>query len=180
MIRDTTKGNGQLSGVIDNGQLSEFAREYRPALMRYFRMRAPQAADVDDLVQDVFTRLALRKQGDAIQQPEAYLLRSAGNVWRDHLRRQKTHARDAHDEYRDEQHSSEESGPDHVLQGMQTIEVLLRALNELPARTRQVFVLCRVEGMRQRAVARRLGVSASAIEKHMMKAIALLALRMSD
>lgn len=179
MVRKTTKNNGQLIGVIGEGQLAELA-QYRPALTRYFRRRATQAADVDDLVQDVFTRLAVREQGDAIRQPEAYLLRSAANVWRDYLRRQKTHARDAHDEYRDEQHSSEESGPDHVLQGMQTIEVLLRALDELPGRTRQVFVLCRVEGMRQQAVARRLGISISAIEKHMMKAIAHLALHMSD
>jgi RNA polymerase sigma-70 factor (ECF subfamily) len=48
-------------------------------------------------------------------------------------------------------------------------------LQQMPTRTRQVFVLCRVEGLRQKAVAQRLGVSVSSIEKHMIKAIAYLA-----
>ena len=55
---------------------------------------------------------------------------------------------------------------------------LLDALEELPPRTRQVFVLCRIEGMRQKGVAKRLGVSVSAIEKHMIKAIAHLSMRL--
>ena len=56
----------------------------------------------------------------------------------------------------------------------------MTALNALPDRTRQVFVLCRVEGMRHRTVARRLGVSVSSVDKHMMKAIAHLAESLDD
>ena len=67
-------------------RLEGLAREYRPALTRFFRKRARQPADVDDLVQEVLLRLAVRGDGESIDQPEAYLMRTATNVWRDFLR----------------------------------------------------------------------------------------------
>jgi len=164
----------------ESKQLDDFARKYTPALTRYFRKRAPQPADVDDLIQEVFSRLARRVEGSSIEQPESYLLRAAGNVWRDYLRKRQTHAEASHDEFRDEQHAREENSPEHVLQGRQAVELVISALNELPQRTCQVFVLCRIEGMGHRAVAKRLGVSVSSIEKHMMKAIAHLAIRLGN
>ena len=155
------------------GRLEALAREYRPALRRYFGKRANQSADVEDLVQDVLLRLAVRGDCDSIEQPEAYLMRTATNVWRDYLRKKKTHAEKAHEEYI-EGHVLEENGPARELEGRESIHAILAALGELPTRTRQVFVLCRVEGIRQKSVAKRLGVSVSAVEKHMIRAIAHL------
>ena len=163
-------------------RLDALAREYRPALSRYFGKRSRQRADVEDLVQEVLIRLAVRGDGESIDQPEAYLMRTATNVWRDFLRKKKTHAQDVHDEYTEEDHgrSHSDDGPDAILEGREAVESILLALYELPKRTRQVFVLCRVEGMRQKGVARRLGVSVSSVEKHMIKAIAHLALRLGE
>ncbi len=162
----------------DANALEAFARRYTPALRRYFRKRESRPADIDDLIQEVFTRVAKRTGDDEIQQPEAYLLRAASNVWRDFLRKKQTHLASVHEEFDDEQllHGSE--SPEHMLQGQQAVEAVIAALNELPERSRQVFVLCRVEGMRQRQVASRLGVSVSSVEKHMIRAVAHLADRL--
>ncbi len=154
-------------------RLETLAREYRPALRRYFGKRADRHADVDDLVQDVLVRLAVRGDYDSIEQPEAYLMRTATNVWRDFLRKKRTHAEEAHEKYV-EGYLLEENGPARELEGRQSVDAVLAALGELPKRTRQVFVLCRVEGIRQKSVAKRLGVSVSAVEKHMIRAIAHL------
>ena len=156
------------------GRLETLAREYRPALRRYFSKRADQHADVEDLVQEVLVRLAVRGDCDTIEQPEAYLMRTATNVWRDFLRKKRTHAAKAHEEYI-EGSLLEENGPAKELEGRESVDAVLAALGGLPQRTRQVFVLCRVEGIRQRSVAKRLGVSVSAVEKHMIRAIAHLA-----
>lgn len=164
----------------ESTQLQALARQFTPALRRFFRKRTSQPADVDDLIQEVFARLAKRSTGGEIQQPEAYLLRAAGNVWRDSLRRRQTHADAEHGEYRDEHHAVENYSPERVLQVRQSIEHVITVLNALPDRTRQIFVLCRVEGMRHRTVAKRLGVSVSAVDKHMMKAIAYLAESLDD
>lgn len=180
MNRDPSKQHPSASIRRDAALLDAFARQYRPALTRFFRKRTPEFFDVDDLVQDVFTRLAVRGDGRSIQKPEAFLLRTASNVWRDFLRKRQTHQYKAHDEYCDEHHGPMETCPDQALQGSQTIEILINALNELPKRTYLVFVLCRIEGLSQRDAAKRLGVSVSSIEKHMMKAIAHLAFHLGD
>ena len=155
-------------------RFATLAQEYRPALRRYFAKRARQPADVEDLVQEVLLRLAVRGDWDSIGQPEAYLMRTATNVWRDYLRKKETRAQDGHEEFT-EGHLWAEHGPPDEVEGIESVDAILRALAELPDRTHQVFVLCRVEGIRQKSVARRLGVSVSAVEKHMIKAIAHLA-----
>ena len=160
-------------------RLESLARQFRPALRRYFARRARQRADVDDLVQDVLVRLAVRGDCASIAQPEAYLMRTATNVWRDYLRKKETHAEDGHEEYT-EGHVFEDHGPDDEVSGIQSVGSVLASLDELPERTRQVFVLCRVEGIRQKNVAKRLGVSVSAVEKHMIRAIAHVATSLRD
>ena len=169
-----------LSTLTESERLDVLSRKYRPALSRYFGKRLYQQADVEDLVQEVLLRLAVRGNGSNIEQPEAYLMRTATNVWRDFLRKKRTHARDFHEEFLEERHPNAELGPDHVLTAKESVEVILAALNELPERTQQIFILCRVEGLRQKRVANRLGISVSAVEKHMMKAIAHLAIYLSQ
>lgn len=45
------------------------------------------------------------------------------------------------------------------------------ALNALPERTRDIFMLVRLEHMRQRDVTQMLGISVSAVEKHLVRAM---------
>ncbi len=161
-------------------RLDALARDYRPALTRYFGKRAHQRADVDDLVQEVLLRVAVRGDGSSIEQPEAYLMRSASNVWRDHLRKKKTHAEAAHDAYDESDVTPIDDGPASLASADESLARLIAILGELTPRTRQIFVLRRVEGMRQKAVAKRLGISVSAVEKHMIKAIAHLGVRLQD
>jgi RNA polymerase sigma-70 factor (ECF subfamily) len=62
-------------------------------------------------------------------------------------------------------------------------ERLVRAtavLLELPERTRVIFVLRRLEGMRFNDIAARLGISVSAVEKHMQRAITHLMRRIEQ
>jgi RNA polymerase sigma-70 factor (ECF subfamily) len=51
---------------------------------------------------------------------------------------------------------------------------------ELPARTRDVFVLRRLEGLPYNEIAKRLGLSVSAVEKHMLRATRHLVARVGD
>jgi len=160
--------------------LDLLARRFRPALARYFARRVAHPADAEDLVQEVFTRIAARTSGELIRDPKPYLMQAAANVLRDWLRRRATHAAGAHDVYDEDLHASEVFSPERVLEGRQSVMPVLAALGELSESTRNIFVLCRIDGMKYAEVARRLGVSVSAIEKHMMKAIAHLGDRLGD
>jgi RNA polymerase sigma-70 factor (ECF subfamily) len=41
----------------------------------------------------------------------------------------------------------------------------------MPERTRAIFLLKRLDGLRHQAIATQLGISVSAVEKHMVRAI---------
>jgi RNA polymerase sigma-70 factor (ECF subfamily) len=69
---------------------------------------------------------------------------------------------------------------ERVFLGKEALNRASVALLELPERTRTIFVLRRLEGMRYADVARRLGISVSAVEKHMVRAIAHLTERMKS
>lgn len=162
------------TGPRQADQLAAYARDYGPALKRYFSRRGMAPELCDDLSQEVFVRLAGRAAATKIENPEAYLMQTAANVWRDFLRRRQVRAHADHVEFHDLTHGHEEVAPDRVYEGREKIYQVLEALNQLDERARQIFILCRIEGMKQREVAERLSISVSLVEKEMMKAIAHL------
>lgn len=180
MTSSSTGRSGSDNPPFEEAQLAELAQRFRPALVRFFGKRARQPADVEDMVQEVFTRIAARSGGAEIRDPQGYLMQAAANVWRDWVRKQATHGAGTHDTYDDEIHATEGISPERVLDAKRSVQEVLAVLAELTPSTRQVFVLCRIEGMKYSEAARRLGVSVSAVEKHMMKAIAHLANRLGD
>lgn len=50
------------------------------------------------------------------------------------------------------------------------VESLREAVNELPSKMKKVFVLCKLEGRKQKEVAEELGISVKMVEKHIAKA----------
>jgi len=71
----------------------------------------------------------------------------------------------------------EDRDPERVLVGRQTIRDVLDALAELGERTRDIFILARLENVQHREIAAMYGISVSAVEKAMMKAMAHLGAR---
>ncbi|HWU15143.1 MAG TPA: sigma-70 family RNA polymerase sigma factor [Caulobacter sp.] len=146
---------------------------YEPGLRRYFRRRAP-AGQVDDLVQEVFTRLLTLRDPEVVQDLERYIFVVAASVLsRHHRRRPPWQAMDNIEDFS----PPDEVTPERSLIGKQDVEVILAVLDELPTRTRHVFLLHRFEEMTYQRIARELGVSVSAVEKHMMAALKALFLR---
>ena len=86
--------------------------------------------------------------------------------------------RGSHDAYNETVHAVEDFSPERVYSGREELGCLLTGLRELPERTRNVFLLARLENMKQAEIARRLGVSVSGVEKHLARAIAHLSQRL--
>lgn len=163
---------------IDTTSLADLSHRFRPALKAYFVKRAPDGVDADDLVQDVFVRLARRGELSTIRQVEGYLFQTAANVLTDRLRSRAARRREDHVPYRELDHAREDASPDTVLMGREALAQLLASLCELPERRRAVFVLHRFDGLRYGEIAKRLGISLSSVEKHMIKALAHLTARL--
>lgn len=156
--------------------MDDLARRYRAPLARYFRGRLGAAADVDDLVQEVFLRLAARRDGGDVEAVENYLFTVASSVMNDSFRRTGRRG-GAHALFDERLHGGEDFSPERVFIAQEQLAVVEIALHELPERTRVIFVLNRFEDMTYAQIARRLQVSVSAVEKHMSKALAHLARR---
>jgi RNA polymerase sigma-70 factor (ECF subfamily) len=70
-----------------------------------------------------------------------------------------------------ELHEGEEIDAERVFSGKEELRAVTAALLSLPERTRTVFILRRLEGYRHGDIATQLGISVSAVEKHMVRAI---------
>lgn len=157
-------------GSIDREQIDAYAQEFQPALTAFFMRRCASPDLTDDLVQDVFVRLLRRKQSGEIDHPAAYVMQTASSVWNDHLRAGQVRHSTEHDEYDDISHSPEGFSPDRVYEGREAINRILDALSYLPERTQDIYILCRFDGYKRHEAAKRLGISVSAIDKHLMAA----------
>ncbi len=154
------------------GSLWRFA----PMLRGFFARRV--RGDVDDLVQDVMVRIETRRGGAEIENLEGYLFQVASSVLTDKLRRDRVRRRASHVELTESHHPVEVLSPERVLEAREQLALAFQVLEEAPERARQAFVLVRFEHMSYAAAAKHMGISVSAVEKHIMKVVRLLSERL--
>jgi len=166
----------------DSAAIEQLSHDFRQSLLRYFGRRTKDRADVEDMVQEVFVRLIRRGDTSALAKENlsGYVFETASSVLKDRLRKRLTHRQDAHELFDCDRHSDVEFSPEHVLLAKERLARASAVLLELPERTRVIFVLRRLEGMRFNEIAARLGISVSAVEKHMQRAVTHLARRIEQ
>jgi RNA polymerase sigma factor (sigma-70 family) len=172
--------NADAIGPIESSAVEALSVRFRPALIGYFRRRIRDPAEAEDLAQEVFLRMLRRGNIAGLEDVRAYLFETAASVLVDRARRQAVrHLRD-HERFDPQTHAAEAFASDRVFMGQEGLNRASVALLELPERTRTIFILRRLEGMRYADVAKRLAISVSAVEKHMTRAIAHLTQRLED
>ncbi|TPG56538.1 RNA polymerase sigma factor [Sphingomonas glacialis] len=161
--------------------LAERFASLRGSLVSWFTRRVSDAHDAEDLVQESFLRVAQQPDLDAMEHLDGYIYRTAANVLTDRYRHVNRLKRRAVLVPIDDDHGvADEIDPHRDLAGRLELDALSEAMMSLPERTRVVFILRRVEGLRYKEIGIRLGISVSAVEKHVTKALELLALRMES
>ena len=160
--------------------IHEMSHRFRTPLIRFFEKRIGRQPEIEDLVQEVFLRLANGGRVESVEKPEAYLFRTAANLLQDRQRQLRARATAQHDPYEEEVHGSahETLTPERSLLGIQALEQLVTALYELPERTRTIWVLYHLDDHTHAEIAKQLGITISAIEKHMARATARLLKRL--
>lgn len=147
----------------------------RPALVKYFLRKCGNPTEADDLAQDVLVRALGKAKWQTAEQAKGYIFRIAVNRWHDRNRRKVSHGTVI--EWDDDAIFAqvEETSPERVLTDKQELHAVVAALQELGERTRDVFLLFRLEQMKHGQIAEMFGISVSAVEKHVSKAVAHLA-----
>jgi RNA polymerase sigma factor (sigma-70 family) len=143
-------------------------------LKRFFRSYRLNAADVEDLTQDVFVRLADPTGYKDLLKPEAFVFTLARNLVRDRARRLHTRALTRSIDMDDVDLSCTRPTPDEWLELAQLLQHVEQALASLKPRAREAFVLHRVHGDSYAEIAVHMNISVSMVEKHIMSAIVAL------
>lgn len=161
-----------------DARLEVLALRYREPLVRYFARKGLVADAAEDCAQEVFVRLA-RTDEQTVQNAEAYLFTIASSVLVSRARKAKTRFDAHHHPIEDFSLVSGEAAPDRVLEGREALGRLVAALSELPADTREMFLLNREEGLTYTQIAVRYALSVKAVERHIGKALNHLRLRLA-
>lgn len=148
---------------------------HEPALRNWLRRRVAQPGDVDDVVQEVYARLAALPSVDHIETPKTYAFQVASSVILNRARRSKVVSIELIGGFEGFDVAADEPSPETIAVDRDQLRQLARTLAQLPARVAEVFRLRRVEGLSQRDVAVRLGIAESTVEKHMARGVLLMA-----
>jgi RNA polymerase sigma-70 factor (ECF subfamily) len=147
---------------------------HEPALRGWLARRGVNGGDVDDLVQEGYAVLAAMTDVAHIDSPKAYLFRTAWSLMLRQVRRAQVVSIEAVADLASLDIEADAPDPERQLGSRQELRRLATAIDSLPPRCRDVFRLRKVEGLSQREVAARTGLSESTVEKHVGKAVRLL------
>ncbi|MEX0297605.1 MAG: RNA polymerase sigma factor [Kordiimonas sp.] len=151
-------------------------------LLRFVLARVKDQNEAEEIVQEAFVRFQKKYDPTTVDSPAALLARIAANLVIDRVRERDARAarEDAwgklYTEGADGDASASKSvDPARALSARQQVELAMSVLEGLPQKTRQVFLLHRVEGLSHSEISSRIGMPKSTIEKHMIRAIKALA-----
>jgi RNA polymerase sigma-70 factor (ECF subfamily) len=155
------------------GLLRAALLEHRPALLRYFIARRVPPDEAEDILQDLVVKLASHASGP-VAEPRAYLYRMAENLLFDRARSE-GRRRGREKAWVAAQagatlEADDRPSPEQALIARERLALVSAALAALPERTLLAFRRYRIDGMPQRQIAGELGISLSAVEKHLQKA----------
>jgi RNA polymerase sigma factor (sigma-70 family) len=143
--------------------------QHQDSLRNYISRFMVSAHEIDDVSQETFLRAYKAEQKTIIKQPKAFLFRIAKNMMLSEFSSKSRKMIDYVEDFEQVQlQGSTPSLEDHVIAG-QKIGVYCEAIASLPPRCRQVILMKKVYGMSHKEIARRMEVSVSAVEKHLIK-----------
>jgi RNA polymerase sigma factor (sigma-70 family) len=151
--------------------LGRYILPHEPALRAWLSRRRIGDLDIDDIIQEAYARLITAADIGGIRNPKTYLFQVARSVIATNLRGIKVVTIAVSDpEVLDL--AGDAPSAEVQLSDRQELQRLIEAIAALPEPTRTIFRLRRIEQLPQRAIAERLRMPESTVEKHISRALA--------
>lgn len=168
------KALGEKEALSDEGKaLSDYYREHHRELCRYATGKfGLTAVEAEDVMQAAFTRFAPLFESAEVENVRAFLYRAVSNAAIDLLRRNQVRRDFAQSAESDPEMEIDSVGPERVAVGRQLLGLISRALWGMPQKRRRLLLMNRVDGLSYAEIARREGLSATVVKKHVAKALA--------
>lgn len=154
--------------------LAECVLPHEPALRSWLHGRLGGRMEVDDIVQETYALLAALDDVAHVRNPRAYFFKAAQSVVLQNLRRARIVSIESVAEVDRLSLAPDERSPERYANSHQELRLIGTLLASLPPKCREAFALRKVEGLSQREVAQRMGVSENTVEKHVGKGLRIL------
>lgn len=145
--------------------------ENERALKRFLERFFYSTHDVEDILQEVFLQTWSIEKKQEIQSPKSYLFRVARNMALKELRKKSELLTAYIEEVNPDELIGNETFTENEVDINKRLIVFGKALDTLPPRCRKVFVLRKVFGFSQKEIARRMNISVSTVEKHIINGL---------
>jgi len=139
-----------------------FQEEVHPhggQLRSYLRKTYPSVRDVEDVVQESYLRIWKARAREPINSAKAFLFTIARRLALDHIRRDRRSpflpVKDVNELFVHDKAPDAGATANTSLE----IELMVEAVDSLPSRCREIFMLTHLEGLPHREVAARLGLA---------------------
>lgn len=144
---------------------------------KYLARKLDNPEDAAEVAQEAFLRLHRMAQPENLDNARAYLFQVATNLAVDQLRRRQLHHRFIN--FERGQHTEGEpldvnatgASPEQIVSARERLAAIYQAVDELPFRVKQAFLLHRRSGLSYSEIADQLGVSVSSVEKYILEAL---------
>lgn len=160
-----------LSSVRAGIKMSEIFKaflENEKAIRRYISRFCQRKQDIEDFTQETFLKGFAAEMRSEIREPKAYLFRIAKNVVLADIRKNKRKPTGFLEDSggADIIIDEDQLAADDLMDGRRKLVVFARAVANLSPRCRKAFLMRRVDGLQYKQIANRMGISVSAVEKH--------------
>lgn len=155
--------------------VGSFFQKHHQDILRFLTARFLDAHDAEDIAQDAFHNILDKEGLETMENPRAYLYKSAKNLALNRIRqknRQKNHA--ASIEYHNDNQEDETDSVERRIIAQKDLEKIEKFLVKLPEKHQKTFILSRVHAKTYAEISQELDLSVSTVEKHIIKVLGFL------
>ena len=147
---------------------------HRPLLFRIIG-RFVRPDEIEDIVQETFLHSYAASRKQQINNPRAFMVRTAKNIALNHISRAAQRLNQSMDDSNEEELDILTTSLEQQYASDEKFLAFCQAVAELPVHCRKVFILKKVYGLSQKEIAAQLDISESTVEKHVAKGLLLTA-----
>lgn len=155
--------------------IQQMYQDNHEGFLRFLMHKTHSLDEAQDVLQEAFQKLMKREELQEMENPRAYLYRTATNIIIDRQRKGQHHKKYIREVVNGAEVSmasaSEVIPPDRQVAARQELDAIYQALDELPEKCRRAFLMHREQHMKYSEIAGELEVSVSMVEKYMIKAL---------
>lgn len=145
-------------------------KTYSEPMRNYMYYKCGNLQQAEDIVQDAFIKLWNNCSKVIFEKAKSYLYTLANNAFLNEIAHQKV----VLNHQKLNQKSSTNETPEFLLEEKEFMAKLMNAINSLPVKQREVFLLSRIDKKKYSEIAEIVGVTVKAVEKRMSQALVTL------